>query len=145
MLLFEQEKKYIQFSYCFFIVSASTTRWWIRTTMTCISTVAVETSAVNWQNMPIQSRRIHFLFPKIVGHLYFIFYIFLYYILYFTSLPYNKVTPIPLHTYLPQHMYICILFVLLCYCRYCCFCLLFQLYLTSVRPSGRKDANKLID
>ena len=55
---------------------------------------------------------------------------------------------IPLHTYLPQHVYICILFVLaFLFVCYCCFCPLLQLlYLTAIRPSpGRKDVSKLTD
>ena len=35
-------------------------------------------------------------------------------------------------------------YCLFCFVCYCCFYLLFLLYLT-IRPSGRKDANKLID
>jgi len=50
---------------------------------------------------------------------------------------------ISLHIYLPQHMYVCISFV--SHCLLLSFYLLFQLYVTSIRPSGHKDANKLID
>ena len=45
---------------------------------------------------------------------------------------------ISLHTYLPQHMYICILFVLLCLLL---LSLLFQWYLTSI---GKDDNNVTI-